>query len=100
MPAWCRHCDSAVCSTESLAAHERAIALESNPGYHRAPHLLSARWRPEATIETYAPTGYYLDTGARVALGSTSRAVTLLADTPGVGAVTTIVSRADGVRTL
>jgi len=62
---------------ESLAAHERATALD--PAIVTSvTHTHFLRGDYHATIDTYSGTRYYLDAAARAALDDVSRALSLL----------------------
>jgi hypothetical protein len=62
---------------ESIAAHERATALDPTI-VTSVPHTHFLRCDYHATLETYGGTRYYLDAAAWAALGDTDRATGLL----------------------
>lgn len=62
---------------ESVAAHERAVALDPTI-VTSVPHTHFLHCDYPATLDTYGPTRYYLDAAAWAALGDTRRAATML----------------------
>jgi hypothetical protein len=79
---------------ESAAAHQRAIALDPAM-VTSVPHTHFLRGNYQATLDTYAATRYYLDAAAWAALGDTTRAASLLRDSPRRWAVVSIDGRPD-----
>src|SRR6185503_11675064 len=64
---------------ESVAAHERAIALDPTIVTSVA-HTYFLRCEYEAALDHYAGSRYYLDAAAWAALGDTARGTTLLGE--------------------